>query len=201
MTVRSVQEMVKRELPWGGGRLVFSKEVVAEYDSRNTSRLRNSHLTCRPKPARSSKGLFPEYTVRSGPQDLRTFAIPHSDLSHCLPITLHGSLVVSYSALRLQMNLDDSGHDCGTRAVRIRHTDASSRTRRAWTPTLTEQRQRDPRRSTVFMHVSRKRVLMLALLEADARGSASTVIPMPDRHSPCQMIGLVPAYNGKSLTS
>jgi hypothetical protein len=66
-----------------------------------------------PSP-RSSKGLFPEYTRRNGPQDLRTFVIiPHSDLSHSLPITLHGSPIVSYSASRLQMNLDDSGHDCG----------------------------------------------------------------------------------------
>jgi hypothetical protein len=65
-----------------------------------------------PSP-RSSKGLFPEYTVRSGPQDLRTFIIPHSDLSHFMPITLHGSPVVSYSASILQMSLDDSGHDCG----------------------------------------------------------------------------------------
>ena len=65
-----------------------------------------------PSP-RSSKGLFPEYTARSGPQDLRTFIIPHSDLSHSMSITLHGSPVVAYSTSRLQMNLDDSGHDGG----------------------------------------------------------------------------------------
>lgn len=51
------------------------------------------------------------------------------------------------------------------------------------------------------MHVSRERVLVLALLVADACRSASTVIPMVGKRSPCQMIGFVPAYNGKSLTS
>ena len=66
-----------------------------------------------PQARGQAKGLFPEYTARSGPQDLRTFIIPHSDLSHFMSITLHGSPVVAYSASRLQMNLDDSGHDCG----------------------------------------------------------------------------------------
>ena len=101
-------------MTWGSRRLVFSKEVVvAEHDSRNTSRLRNFSPYMSPQARGQAIDSFPGYTVRSGPQDLRTFVIPHSDLSHLSPIALHGSLVVSYSASKLQMSLDDSGHDRG----------------------------------------------------------------------------------------
>lgn len=65
------------------------------------------------------------------------------------------------------MSLDDSGHDCGTKTVRVRHTDASW----DWSsqiPTRNKTTTKRPRAINLGMHVSRGRVV-LASPVADAR--------------------------------